>query len=119
MEEETQKQLAVKEPDTQKSETPKPGSKMLGVIVEEVQQAGQLITTIAKPQALTKEAAFVNYVRDSLLVICPVKFKRAKRGINNILSKLMEEDDEDDAELQPVKMQQSRLPSPVQSQQWF
>ena len=48
--------------------------------------------TKAKQQPITARTAFANYVKDSLLTMSKVKYKKAKSTISKLLSYLMDEE---------------------------
>ena len=61
--------------------------------------SGSILKYIVKvqQQSLTARTVFANYVKDSRLTMSMAKYKKAKSTINSLLSKLMDDsDDEDD-----------------------
>ena len=55
-----------------------------------------------QPPAVTPESTFANYVRDSRLTMSSLKFKKARASINKILTRLMDEDTEEEEENLPT-----------------
>jgi len=73
---------------------------LLQSLQKRVHESGELLKGVAQPQPITANAAFANYVRDSLVSMSKRKFRKARSRINTILSELI--DEESDEEEPPI-----------------
>ena len=75
---------------------------VLGTLQEKVKESEAILKGLVQPPAVTPESTFANYVRDSLLTMSSLKFKKARASINKILTRLMDEDSEEEEEDLPT-----------------
>lgn len=74
-----------------------PDNDILESLQKTVAESGSILKDISKAQQqpLTARRTFANYVKDSLLTMSKAKYKKARSTINNLLSELMEDSDDD------------------------
>ena len=85
---------------------------MLQTLQKRVHESGDLLKALNQPRAITSTTAFANYVRDSLVTMSKANFRKARVGINTILSNLME-DDSDAEDVHTVSTLLAPVPVPV------
>ncbi|XP_046576392.1 uncharacterized protein LOC124284349 [Haliotis rubra] len=73
---------------------------LLQSLQKRVHDSGELIKRLTQPQPITVTIAFANYVRDSLVSMCKDKFRKARSGINTILTELMDEESDEEEPLE-------------------
>ena len=67
-----------------------------GTLQEKVKEPEAILKGLVQPPAVTPESTFANYVRGSLLTMSSLKFKKARASINKILTRLIDEDTEEE-----------------------
>lgn len=84
------------------------------VLQKSMQQPRELIQNLGQPQAISERTAFANYVHDSLLTMKKSKFKRMRLAINKLLTKAMD-DSEEEEEPGPLPPVEPNMSPPVRS----
>ena len=69
---------------------------LLQSLQKRVHESGELLKGVAQPQPITANAAFANYVRDSLVSMSKRKFRKARSRFNTILSELIDEESDEE-----------------------
>lgn len=74
-----------------------PDSALLESLQSQVVESGTILKDLSKAQQpITARTTFANYVRDSLVTMSKVKYKKARSNINKFLSDLIDEESEED-----------------------
>ena len=85
-------------PSSSRKRPQDPDSALLESLQKRVAESGTILKDISKAQQqpITARTAFADYVKDSLMTMSKVKYKKARSTISRLLSDLMDEESDND-----------------------